>query len=893
MALAAPALANLVDTTPPEIIGEAGLGAQLLCTSGSWSGETSKFLYEWMREGTPIEFEGHIESEYPRYEMSKADEGHEVWCVVIAEGGGERREAESQESREFGVKEITEKPVNVQAPEVSGGGEVGQALKCSQGTWNGKPTPTYSYRWLREGKEIPGQTSSSYTVVEEDAGHSLACKVIAENSAGEAFALSSNSVEVKGTPPTPVAGHPPQIEGNLAAGELVTCNHGEWSGTKPITYSYEWLAGGSKVSEATGSTFTIPANDEGLELQCGVTAVNGVNPPGSARSASVTVGVKKPENTARPVIEGEERIGGELTCTRGEWTHRPSSYAYRWYSELDGSEEELPSHTERYFVEGGQSGHTLHCDVTAKNSGGEATARSEGFVIPAGGFGEPPATTSRPTISGTAAVHEKLVCNNVRWSGTEPITYEFNWIRDAGSSREISVGTNSPQYEVQGADEGHTLTCEITAANEHGVGRASSEPFSVLGRAPVDTAPPYISGEARVGETLTCVAGIWEGAEPIAYSYRWERDGTPTRIETDVYKVSGEDSGHTLTCVVKATNMVGEKEVGEAQASASVKVPGGAPEAVEAPSIKGTPAVNEELICEEGRWNGVPLTPSFEWLLNGVAIPGAIGKNLTVTTAYRGLQLACRVTETNSEGQASAESGAVRVAGVPPKNAAAPLVTGGGYVGSSLTCEHGLWQGAPPPTFAYRWYREGVQISGAAGSTYSVQTADQGHLIACTVIATNVQGQAEAESANGVPITAPSEEIGTRGYTTSSKPHTSVAAVHNAFLSQLPSIFAAARLKHVRMLGGLSIPFTAVGAGALELEWYVETKAPHGKHVRVVLARGAASYTRAERLTVHLTLTREGKRRLKRVRRIKLDAEARFSILGGAAVTWTESFTLH
>ena len=77
---------------------------------------------------------------------------------------------------------------------------------------------------------------------------------------------------------------------------------------------------------------------------------------------------------------------------------------------------------------------------------------------------------------------------------------------------------------------------------------------------------------------------------------------------------------------------------------------------------------------------------------------------------------------------------------------------------SQLTCAPGTWTGSP--TFTYVWDRDGTPITGAASSTYTVTTTDQGHTWACVVTATNAGGQATATSA-GVAAATPATLLST------------------------------------------------------------------------------------------------------------------------------------
>ena len=91
-------------------------------------------------------------------------------------------------------------PVNIVAPNVTGSPTVGSTLTSDNGTWSGAPTITYSYQW-NNGSDIPGATSSTYTVQSGDNGLNLICKVTATNTAGSAEA-DSNALGPLGSSPS-------------------------------------------------------------------------------------------------------------------------------------------------------------------------------------------------------------------------------------------------------------------------------------------------------------------------------------------------------------------------------------------------------------------------------------------------------------------------------------------------------------------------------------------------------------------------------------------------------------------------------------------------------------------------------------------------------------------
>lgn len=92
-------------------------------------------------------------------------------------------------------------------------------------------------------------------------------------------------------------------------------------------------------------------------------------------------------------------------------------------------------------------------------------------------------------------------------------------------------------------------------------------------------------------------------------------------------------------------------------------------------------------------------------------------------------------------------------------------------VGTVLTCNKGTWTEGEGPggsnTYAFRWKRDGTEISGAISTQYTVLDADDGKAIACVVRATNGDGTTVA--------TSPSITIGDGGGSGGTGPTNSVA----------------------------------------------------------------------------------------------------------------------
>ena len=70
---------------------------------------------------------------------------------------------------------------------------------------------------------------------------------------------------------------------------------------------------------------------------------------------------------------------------------------------------------------------------------------------------------------------------------------------------------------------------------------------------PVNVDVPAVS---LTGAMASCTMGNWQG-EPTSYAYAWHLDGVANGATDATYTVQPDDSGHSLACVVTATNALG------------------------------------------------------------------------------------------------------------------------------------------------------------------------------------------------------------------------------------------------------------------------------------------------------------------------------------------------
>src|SRR4029079_705549 len=126
-----------------------------------------------------------------------------------------------------------------------------------------------------------------------------------------------------------------------------------------------------------------------------------------------------------------------------------------------------------------------------------------------------PHNTAPPTISGKAQVGELLKADNGTWSGTQPITFTYQWRicdNNGGACHDITGATGN-EYSVKAADQGNTIRVQVTGKNADGTDTATSVPTGVIAAASANPSPnPAPSGngcpELAAGATALSVTDV-------------------------------------------------------------------------------------------------------------------------------------------------------------------------------------------------------------------------------------------------------------------------------------------------------------------------------------------------------------------------------------------------
>ena len=376
------------NTAPPEISGTPEAGGLLSASPGTWSGtEPILYGYQWqLCNSSGSECNDIFAALLPGLLLGNEDIGHTLRVTVTATNIAGTTTATSPPSNV--IKAVP--PSNVIAPSVVGLTVSGQTLTALNGLWSGSEPLAYAYQWqlCNAGgdacEDIAGATGPSYAVPAGDIGETIRVTVTASNSGGSESASSGASAQISGVEPADTA--PPTIVGEAKAGQLLAATTGDWSGSEPILYSYQWQlcnAAGGECSDIFGAilpTLLLGQEDIGHTLRVTVTATNIAGSTSVSSAATAPVTAIPPLNTVIPTMAGLALVGQTVTALDGLWVgSEPISYTYQWQrcNGLGADCGAISGATKSsYTLTGADLDHTVAVTVTATNAGGTASASS-------------------------------------------------------------------------------------------------------------------------------------------------------------------------------------------------------------------------------------------------------------------------------------------------------------------------------------------------------------------------------------------------------------------------------------------------------------------------------------------------------------------------------------
>ncbi|HZP07028.1 MAG TPA: choice-of-anchor D domain-containing protein [Terracidiphilus sp.] len=177
---------------------------------------------------------------------------------------------------------------------ISGNPQLGQQLTGQYVYYDadGDREGTSTFRWLRDGVAISGATSTTYTVVAADTGHTLVFEVtpVAATGISPGTAVQSSGMAILNF--APVAANV-SISGTPKVGSLLTgtYSYSDAEGDAEGASQFQWFRDSSLILGATAISYTAAPGDAGHSISFQVTpvALSGTTPGKAVKSAPVNI----------------------------------------------------------------------------------------------------------------------------------------------------------------------------------------------------------------------------------------------------------------------------------------------------------------------------------------------------------------------------------------------------------------------------------------------------------------------------------------------------------------------------------------------------------------------------------------------------------------------------
>jgi hypothetical protein len=422
-------------------------------------------------------------------------------------------------SLESDVPVDDEPPFVTGTPSISGSAIAGQTLTAEPGAWS--EGTTFTYRWLAGGAVI----GEGQILVLSDAqiGASVSVEVTGSHPGSQEVTVRSPAVLVAARP---LVSAKPTISGTAIVGNTLTAATGAW--TTGTTFTYQWLADGVVIANATARTFRLTTAQSGKAITVRVTGSR----PSWATVARTSKATPRVMRWSTPTMSGTFAYGSTLTAKPGTWT-TGATYRYQWYS--DGRA--ITGATYSTLKLGtAQKDKRISVKVTGSKSAHPTVAKTS---AQSGKI----AVASTPKISGTPIHGTTLTAKPGTWTAYTKFSYQ--WYADGAP---ISGATYST-LKLGTGQKGKRITVKVTGKRT-GYATVVKTSAATLRVATVST--PTIGGSRLVTYTLTARPGTWTTGT--AFTYQWYANGVAISGATyATLKLKAGQVGKRITVKVTGT----------------------------------------------------------------------------------------------------------------------------------------------------------------------------------------------------------------------------------------------------------------------------------------------------------------------------------------------------
>ncbi|MFZ4522941.1 MAG: T9SS type A sorting domain-containing protein [Bacteroidales bacterium] len=577
----------------------------------------------------------------------------------------------------------------------------GTAVTYSATPVNGGTNP--SYQWRLNGTIIPGATNSTYSFVPVN-GARIKCFLTSSETCTTGNPASNVAIAMVVNPLLPVSVTIAPSANPVCAGTPVTYVATPVNGG--TTPGYQWKVNGNDVSGATNAAYTfIPANGNSIAcvLASGETCTSGN--PALSNSVTMTVNPLLPVSISITASSGNICDGSSVTFVASP-VNGGTMPAYQW--KKNGSS--ISGATLATYTYIPANNDMIACELTSNAvcpTGNPATSNVISMTVnPLLPVSVTVVASANPVCAGTAVTYTASTVNG----GANPA---YQW-RVNGTA--ITGATNS-SYAYTPAN-GNTIDFRLVSSETCTTGNpamSNTVSMTVKPLLPVNVIVVASANPVCAGSPVTYVATPVNGGTNPAY--QWKLNGISISGATNPTYTFVPVNGARIKCFLTSSETCTTGNPASNVAIAMVVNP------LLAVSVTITASANTVCAGTPVTYTATAInggsTPSYQWRVNGSAVPGATNSAYTFIPA-NGNTINCTLvsSETCTSGNpAISNTVSMTVNPLLPVNVIVVASANPVCAGSPVTYVATPVNGGTNP--AYQWKLNGISISGATNPTYT------------------------------------------------------------------------------------------------------------------------------------------------------------------------------
>src|SRR6266487_3250702 len=368
-------------------------------------------------------------------------------------------------------------------------------------------TAPLSYQWQKNGANIAGATSSSYTTPATgttDNGSTF--DVVVTNTAGTVTSAAA-TLTVNAAPIAPTITTPPANQ-TVTAGQTASLSVVA-AGTAPL--SYQWQKNGANIAGATSSSYTTPVtltSDSGSTFDVVVSNTAGTV-TSSAATLTVNAAAVAPTITTPPL---NQTVTAGQTASFSVVAAGTAPLSYQWQKNGANIAGATSSSYTTPVTLTSDSGSIF--DVVVTNTAGTVTSAAATLTVNAAPVAP---TITTPPVNQTVTAGQTASFSVVA-AGTAPLSYQ--WQKNGAN---IAGATSSSYTTPVTATSDSGSTFDVVVSNTAGTVTSSAATLTVNAApvAPTITTPPT-NQTVTAGQTAS-FSVVAAGTAPL--SYQWQKNG--------------------------------------------------------------------------------------------------------------------------------------------------------------------------------------------------------------------------------------------------------------------------------------------------------------------------------------------------------------------------------